>query len=74
MPATEKTWYDQKLLHVIFGCTSLVMLIATIWMVAQDHEREWKGYQRGLRSIEQKQLGGRLRAEQKTAAEVVKAG
>lgn len=72
MPATEKTWYDQKLLHVIFGCTSLVMLIATIWMVAQDHERSWKNRQREFREIQMKQLAGRLRAEEKQQAEVVK--
>lgn len=72
MPATEETWYNQKLLHVIFGCSSLIMLIATIWMVAQDHERPWKNVQRDFRDIQRKQLNGRLRAEQKNQTEVVK--
>jgi len=72
MPATEETWYNQKLLHVIFGCSSLVMLISVVWMIAQDHEREWKGVQRDFRDIQQKQLAGRLRAEQKNQIEVVK--
>lgn len=71
MPATETPWYNQKLLHVIFGCTSLVMLIATIWMVAQDHERSWKEHQRDFRSIQLKQLKGRMRAEEKAQNEVV---
>ena len=44
MPATEETWYNQKLLHVIFGCSSLIMLIATIWMVAQDHDDLGKAF------------------------------
>ena len=71
MPATEKTWYDQKLLHLIFGCTSLVMLVSVVWMIVEDHEREWKNHQREFRTIEEKQLRGRLAAEQKLQAEKV---
>jgi hypothetical protein len=52
MPATEQTWRDLKAVHVIFGVTSVGMLIATIWMLAADHTREWKGYQRKFRDIE----------------------
>jgi hypothetical protein len=53
MPATEKTWRDQKLLHIIFGFSSIVMLLSTVWMFAVDHDREWKGYQRKFRDAEQ---------------------
>ena len=52
MPATEKTWYDQKTLHMVFGFSALAMLVATVWMFAADHAREWKGYQRDFRSAE----------------------
>jgi cytochrome c551/c552 len=45
MPATEKTWRDQLRMHVIFGVTSLVMLLATIWMLWKDHNREWRRWQ-----------------------------
>jgi cytochrome c2/predicted nucleic acid-binding Zn-ribbon protein len=45
MPATEKTWRDQLKMHVIFGVTALVMLVATVWMLAKDHMREWRGYE-----------------------------
>jgi cytochrome c551/c552 len=45
MPATEKTWRDQMGMHVVFGVASLVMLVATIWMLAKDHLREWRGYE-----------------------------
>ncbi len=45
MPATEKTWRNQKLMHVIFGATSLVMLAATLLLMAKDHGREWKDWQ-----------------------------
>ena len=46
MPATEKTWYNQKTMHVVFGFTSIAMLLATLLMFAKDHNRSWKGYQR----------------------------
>ena len=42
MPATEKTWRDQARMHVIFGISALVMLGGTIWMLAKDHNREWR--------------------------------
>lgn len=45
MPATEKTWYDQNRLHLIFGIAALVMLGATVWMLAKDHNREWRKWQ-----------------------------
>jgi mono/diheme cytochrome c family protein len=52
MPATEQTWRDSKLLHVVFGISSLAMLITTIWMLAADHRREWKDYQRKFQQVE----------------------
>ncbi|MEM7315621.1 MAG: hypothetical protein AAF497_20980, partial [Planctomycetota bacterium] len=61
MPATEQTWYDQKLLHVVFGFSSIAMFIATVWMFAADHDREWKGYQRRYRDIEQRLTDWRIR-------------
>src|SRR3954447_25107478 len=45
MPATEKTWRDQTRIHVIFGISALVMLAGTIWMLAKDHNREWRQWQ-----------------------------
>ncbi|MDG2382912.1 MAG: hypothetical protein P8N76_14680 [Pirellulaceae bacterium] len=67
MPATEKTWRDQKMLHVVFGCTGLVMLISTIWMFAADHSREWKDYQRKMRSVDVRMTGWRMAEEQTRA-------
>ncbi|MEX0978102.1 MAG: hypothetical protein WDZ48_04590, partial [Pirellulales bacterium] len=52
MPATEQTWRDSKLLHLVFGITSILMLLCTIWMLAADHRREWKTYQRKFQGIE----------------------
>jgi len=45
MPATEQTWREQRTLHVVFGASALVMAIATVWMMAADHNREWKDWQ-----------------------------
>ncbi len=45
MPATEQTWRNTKWLHLVFGLTSLAMLLVTLWMFADDHNREWKNYQ-----------------------------
>ena len=52
MPATEQTWRDSKLLHLVFGISSLAMLVTTLWMLAADHLREWKDVQRKFRDIE----------------------
>ena len=52
MPATEQTSRDQSLLHKVFAVSSLVMLLATIWMFAVDHSREWKPYQRTANRVE----------------------
>lgn len=46
MPAAEQTWRDTKLMHKIFGVSSFLMLVATIWMFVADHNREWKPVQR----------------------------
>lgn len=52
MPATEQTWRDLKLLHVVFAVTALGLLAATVWMLAVDHDRPWKQYARGFRELE----------------------
>ncbi|MEM8945614.1 MAG: hypothetical protein AAGD11_10565 [Planctomycetota bacterium] len=45
MPATEQTWRNQKVMHIVFGASSLVMMVATLWLLAKDHNREWKDWQ-----------------------------
>jgi len=70
MPATEKTWYDLKLLHVLFGVASIVMLIATVLMLAKDHARGWKAFQLQDRAIDQWQLTARIDGE-KTALSAI---
>lgn len=45
MPASEQTWYNQKLLHIVFAATAVLMAVATVWLVAKDQNREWKDIQ-----------------------------
>ena len=41
-----------KVLHLVFGISSCVMLIATLWLLAKDHNREYKQY---MKDFDQKQ-------------------
>ncbi len=66
MPATEQTWRNQKVMHVIFGVSGIAMLVTTIWMLAVDHNREWKPIQRKFRDIESWFATARIN-EQETA-------
>ena len=52
MPATEQTWWNLKTLHVVFGVTAVLLLAATVAMLAADHNRPWKKYQREFRALE----------------------
>jgi cytochrome c551/c552 len=70
MPATEKTWRDQARMHVIFGVSSLVMLGGTIWMLAKDHNREWRRWQLDDRARERWTIQAQLAQEEaETTAE-----
>ncbi len=49
MPASETTFYNVKRLHAVFAVSSLALVAVTVWMLAIDHWREWKVYQRTFR-------------------------
>ena len=53
-------------MHFVFGIASVAMLITTIWMLAADHNRSWKAYQREFRDIESWAADARVN-EQNTA-------
>ena len=67
MPATEQTWRDMKALHVVFGVSAILLLVTTIAMLAADHARPWKIYQRGFRDLETWSAAARV-AEQDSRA------
>ncbi len=39
-------------MHVLFGISALIMLAGTLWMLAKDHNREWRQWQLDDRSRE----------------------
>ena len=58
-------------MHVIFGITALVMLAGTIWMLAKDHNREWRDWQLDDRSRERWTVEAQFRqAEADSTAEL----
>ena len=44
-------------MHVIFGISALIMLGGTIWMLAKDHNREWRKWQLDDRARERHGAG-----------------
>lgn len=75
MPATEQTWRSLKLLHVVFAVSAVVLLVATVMMLAADHNRPWKKYQREFRDLETWSAAARVdeqtsQAYQERAAEL----
>jgi cytochrome c2 len=52
MPATEQTWRNLKLLHVVFAVSAVVLLVATVLLLTADHNRPWKKYAREFRELE----------------------
>jgi mono/diheme cytochrome c family protein len=81
MPATEQTWRSSKLLHTVFGVSSLAMLLATVWMLVYDHNRPWKPYMEAMRTAEVNLLdmqklqeqSGRFKSEENRLNEALKA-
>ena len=44
--------YDISGLNVVFGISSIVLFVTTIWMIWDDYSREWKQYQRQFFQME----------------------
>ena len=67
MPATEQTWRNLKVLHVVFGVSAIALLVATVAMLVADHNRPWKKYQREFRELETWTAAARVSEEQSQA-------
>src|SRR6266496_127373 len=63
MAATDQSYRDQYALDVVFGVSSILMLVSLIWMFVQDFNREFKAEQRPFRDVEVA-LAQRLALEQ----------
>jgi len=59
MPASDQTMYPMKLLHRLFALASLALLATTVWLLAKDHQRPWKQYQRTANRLEGRVAGWR---------------
>ncbi|REJ93261.1 MAG: hypothetical protein DWQ34_11090 [Planctomycetota bacterium] len=59
MPATEQIWRPLSTLHKVFAGSAIALLAATIVMVDNDEDREWRQYQ-----IEAEELRDRKLAEE----------
>jgi cytochrome c2 len=60
MPASEQIWRNPKRMHLIFAISSVLMLLTTVWMLAADHHREWKAFQRTFRDVETWSIESRI--------------
>src|SRR3954464_3178010 len=56
MPASEETYRSQPRLHLVFALTSVGMMLSIVWMIAADHFRPWKNFQRDFQKIEREKL------------------
>ncbi len=52
MAATDQTYRNQRTLDIVFGVSSVLMLLTIVWMFAQDYLREFKVEQRSFRDVE----------------------
>ena len=56
--------YNVDFLNVVFAASSLFLFITVIWMVFDDFDREWKGYQRNFVLLEQYVTALNLQSEE----------
>ena len=56
--------YNVDFLNVVFAASSIFLFITTIWMVFDDFDREWKGYQRQFVLVEEYVTSLNLQAEE----------
>src|SRR5262245_16773327 len=62
MAATDQPYRNQYSLDVVFGVSSILMLLSLAWMFVQDFNREFKTEQRTFRDVESA-IGQRLALE-----------
>lgn len=62
MPATDVYWRSLKKMHVVFVATAVAMLAATLWMMEDDHDREFFQYQRNFNRLKVLQAKAQLAA------------
>jgi cytochrome c551/c552 len=51
MSVSDETYYNIKWMHVVFAAAALLLLAATVWMLAADNRRSWKAYQQQYHAL-----------------------
>jgi cytochrome c2 len=52
MPANEQTWRNIPLLHRVFAVSGVALFIATIWVLWNDQNREWRTTQQKVVDVD----------------------
>ena len=58
MPATDGFFRSLSKTHNVFAFSSLLLLAATLWMLYDDHNDEWRVWQQKFDRIEEARLSG----------------
>ena len=58
MPATDSFFRSLSKTHVVFALNSVLLLLATLWMLHDDHNDEWRAWQQKWDRIEDVRLAG----------------
>ena len=64
MPATEQIWRNPKRMHLVFAISSIVDAADHVWMLAADHHRDWKEFQRTFRDVETWSIESRIQQQE----------
>ena len=58
MPATDSFFRNLPKTHAVFALNSILLLLATLWMLHDDHNDEWRAWQQKWDRIEDARLAG----------------
>ena len=58
MPAIDGFFRNLSKTHLVFAASSLLLLGATVWMLHDDHNDEWRAWQQKFDRIEEARLAG----------------
>ncbi|MCA9077322.1 MAG: c-type cytochrome [Planctomycetaceae bacterium] len=60
MPANDQIWRPLGTMHKVFAASAVLLLVCTLWMMAKDHDDEWREYQSVADELKAAQLNEQL--------------
>ncbi len=69
MPANDQFWRPLGTMHQVFAASAVLLLVCTLWMMAKDHDDEWREYQAVGDELKAAQLNEQLSEIQSGAYE-----